>query len=309
MKLWIAVLLSLSGSFAVAELNRHPKMPPATDEFQQAIQRELSFIRLCSYLAITKKGLNLDNSDASLEKARFLIEAEVRNLIHATHLMQRDQPFFKYGNVGTPKMNAAEFKQAWHDYFYTVLNEARHVLEASAGLPVTHELDRFHSSFFILFYQVTAELAKVKVHVTQPWWVRKLRPYPAVSPLFDLYELPNVYSTLDYLQTETTPSLIQTEAVASMNAFLKASDNKGSETFKVQTFEQFYLMREFWQERELPAEEAELLSKVITWEDATAYRAHMGVEGCARMLESLKTEVNPIHPYYRSENTGIYGND
>ena len=310
MKSLFTLLLLISGSFALADYNKQPAMPPSTEEFENLLGRELSFIRTCAYLSITQKGLNLDNSDASLQQARFLIEAELRKLLYAASSMQRDQPFFKHGDVVTSKQNAMMFKHVWHDYFYKVLNKAQEILEATAGLPRTHELERFHSSFFILFYQVTAELSKVKVHVKQAWWLQKLRPYPAVSSLFDPNELANVYITLDYLQIETPYDVIHLAAKDSLNAFLKATDNKGAENFEVQNFNQFLLLREFWSERMLPIDEANRIAKISLWQETSVYRAHMRGESCEDILNLLEDEKkNPIHPYYRSEDTGIYGSD
>lgn len=291
---YIGVLvILLSYNFALAgELNKSPSMPPSTLEFEAQMKNHLDFIRTCAYLYLTKRDPNPDNCDRSLQKAMMLLYTELNNLKFAFSSQIQNPPFFKYGESGFMKATTAEkFKEAWRNYFFTVCNQGSEIIKATAGLKRTRALELLEHAYFIMTYQATAQYAHVKVHVQQPRWIESVRPYPKVNTLIDLYELANVYSSLNHLNIHSSAyDEIQNAEIESMTSFLRASNNKGVQNLRPQNFWQFLMLREFWQDKVIPAAENEVISDIDSWKKTVAYRVRRGVPGCDQLLKTLEEE-------------------
>jgi len=286
MKSLIVLLFLLNGGLASAvELNKNPEMPPSTEEFKAQMTDQLNFIRLCAYLTLTNRDPNPDNVDQALRNAMLLLQRELQHLKVAFHSQVRRAPFFKYGDTVSRKVTADKFKQAWRDYFYTIQHYGTELIQATAGLKRTHALDQLEGAFFVMFYEATAELAAVRIHVRQPLWLRSRWSYPEISPLIHHSELAGVYTALNQLNVYQSPYPYTREAeVKSMKAFLIASGTVGVQDLAPQNFWQFLALREFWQEKIIPKTDIELISQIETWPQLVAYRVHMGVEGCEQLL-------------------------
>lgn len=291
MKFIVLSLFVLSGSWSSAvELNKNPPKPPSLENFLYQMEGHISFVRTCAFLALTNKPYRVENGDQTVLEAKMLLQNKLQEALATFHQMAINPPFFKSGNGSFTDNSASAFKSQWNTYLGTLFQQGQNLLQATAGLPASQEVESFHTAFFTMFYRVLTAAAKVQIHVKEPWWVLAHR-YPAQSHLFERHEIYNDLNMLDFLQTNPNEFVLE-EQRQSLNAYLKTFEIQGGDNFTVQNHTQFYILIEFWEGTPLPAEEANKIATLKNFEDAVAYRAEKGVPGCAEMLRDLRAEKN-----------------